>query len=110
MDSLNHSEDVPPIVLRQFGELLSTRAIGEDVRQLVESIVNGGGVARIDFTGVDGITISFADEVFGKLALKWGLERLRAAIRVRNADDEIARTISFAVNGRLSAPPARAAE
>ncbi|MDX2199914.1 MAG: STAS-like domain-containing protein [Phycisphaerae bacterium] len=110
MDSLNRSETVPPIVLRQYGEFLSTRVIGEDVRRLVEAIVEDGGEARIDFTGVDGITISFADEVFGKLALKWGLERLRGAIRSRNAHDEIARTISFAVNGRLSAPPARAAE
>lgn len=100
-DSSNHSDRAAPILLCQFGEFLATRTLGDDARRLIEQSVHQDGVARIDFSGVDGITISFADEVFGKLALQWGLDLLRGRIRVRNANEGIARTIQFAISTRL---------
>lgn len=102
-DSSNHLEKATPILLRQFGEFLATRTLGDDARRLIEQSVHQDGVARIDFAGVDGITISFADEVFGKLVLQWGLDLLRSRIRVRNANEGIARTIQFAISTRLPA-------
>lgn len=89
------------IHLRQYGEFLGSRALGEDARSLVERTSETADRIIIDFGTVDGISISFADELFGKLAEQWGLDRLRALIQLENCNAGIGRMIQFAIRTRI---------
>ncbi len=51
---------------------LGTRAGGRRVRQQIENLLTDADRVRIDFEGIDVITSSFADEVFGRLFLQLG--------------------------------------
>ena len=55
--------------VRRFGSYLSTRATAERLRNEVEQEIRSTGAytVAIDFTDVEAITISFADEFIGRL-------------------------------------------
>ncbi len=56
----------------------------------------------IDFNGVDTMTPSFADECFGKLAEKIGVERFRKAISLVGADETIKTLVNSVLALRLT--------
>lgn len=56
----------------EHGEVLGGRVLGEEVRQKVVRLVKSGQSVVLDMAGVEAISPSFADEIFGKLPLEVG--------------------------------------
>ena len=89
--------------LQQFGDFLGTRLLGKEAREVVVSALGSEAEVIVDFSGITGISVSFADEFGGKLLDAIGVETFRARVRFRNADKGIADIVRFAMNGRLRA-------
>lgn len=82
-----------------------TRTQGERVRNEMNSLIDKmseGDRLVIDFNGVEGMTPSFADECFGKLAKILGPARFKAVVLLTNANDSIRVLINSVLSHRLS--------
>lgn len=60
-----------------FGENLGTRMLGEKVRNELMPLINGNEKVVLDFSGVNVVSNSFADECLGKILLVMPLEDLK---------------------------------
>lgn len=89
------------IELKRFDKMLLTRDRGERVRTKAERALAAGQDVVFDFSEVDVVTPSFADEVFGDLAVALGKESLRARIRVVHASKEVRHLLAVVVANRL---------
>lgn len=86
------------------GEFL-TRRQGEKIRErLVQLHKRLGADASIvvDFTGVDTMTPSFADECFGKFAEIIGALEFRKVVSLIGADETIRTLVNLVLSERLS--------
>ncbi len=63
---------------REFGENLGTRPLGERVREQLMPLIEQNDRVVLDFTGVDVVSNSFADECIAKLLLTMPLSELKA--------------------------------
>ena len=63
---------------RNYGENLVTRQLGCQVRERLMPLLKGDDVVVLDFTGVDVVSNSFADECIAKLLLTMSLAELKA--------------------------------
>lgn len=59
------------------------------------------GLVIVDLDGISDITPSVADEAFGKLAEKFGLERFERTVIFRGGTTLASRLISFVMKTRL---------
>ncbi len=67
------------VQMSKYGRSLVTRMAGRAAYEEVSQIIAGSRTRVVfDFDGVDSITNSFADEVFGHLVADMGIEDLRA--------------------------------
>lgn len=62
----------------QFGENLGTRQLGKVAREKLMPLLNGDEKVVLDFTGIDVVSNSFADECIAKLLIDMPLETLKA--------------------------------
>lgn len=63
---------------RDYGENLGTRQLGCQVRERLMPLLEGEERVVLDFTGVDVVSNSFADECIAKLLLTMSLAELKA--------------------------------
>lgn len=92
------------IKMNKFGSSLTTRASGRNAYQEISKIVETSeNVVVFDFAGIEVISNSFADEVFGRLASDYGMEGLRKRTTFVNVAPFWARVIREAIDGRLAA-------
>lgn len=56
----------------KHGEVLGGRILGEEIRAEVVRLVKAGEVVVLDLDGVEAVSPSFADEIFGKLPQEVG--------------------------------------
>ena len=63
---------------RDFGENLGTRQLGQQVRQQLIPLLKKDERVVLDFTGVNVVSNSFADECIAKLLLTMSLDELKA--------------------------------
>ena len=63
---------------RDFGENLGTRQLGQQAREKLMPLLEGDERVVLDFTGVDVVSNSFADECIAKLLLTMPLAELKA--------------------------------
>ncbi|MBR1550244.1 MAG: STAS-like domain-containing protein [Bacteroidales bacterium] len=63
---------------RDFGENLGTRQLGQQAREKLMPLLEGDERVVLDFTGVDVVSNSFADECIAKLLLTMSLAELKA--------------------------------
>jgi STAS-like domain of unknown function (DUF4325) len=89
------------VILSEFGDSLGTRFLGEEVRRAIEVHLSHGESSLIEFSNVVAITHSFADEVFGELISKLGLEKFKQVIRFSGVSEESRAIIRFAISERL---------
>lgn len=82
------------IPLADFGPDVSGRGLGESIRDQVDAAVNE---VVFDCAGIETMSPSFADELFGKLAVQ---QNRPASLRVANASPEVTSVIRFAVRER----------
>ncbi|MDO4539331.1 MAG: STAS-like domain-containing protein [Coriobacteriales bacterium] len=89
------------IAMREFGRSLVTRASGRAAyAQIAETLDAAGDVVVFDFNGVDSITNSFADEVFGHLVADMGMDALRVRTTFAGIAPFWARIVRSAMDAR----------
>ena len=87
----------------QFGNIndsLGTRSLGNKLRLEIEENLKKGEFISFDFSNVNVISHSFADECFGKLLLKWEIEELKKTTTFTNINPIIKKIISFTLKER----------
>jgi STAS-like domain of unknown function (DUF4325) len=93
--SISKTTDGYTVALAAWGPDLSGRTLGESVRQ---DVIGLEPAVVFDCTGIESMSPSFADEVFGKLASSPDSERPH--ISVVNAPVDVLSAIRFAVHER----------
>lgn len=90
------------IRMSDFGSSLCTRSSGRLVYSLIIDSLNDSKSNRIvfDFSGVDSVTNSFADEVFGRLVCELGMDTLKSRTTFVNVKVFPAKVIRMAMNNR----------
>lgn len=92
------------IAMRKFGSALVTRKAGRDAYAAIAPNIRDGNVV-FDFDGVDTVTNSFSDEVFGRLAFEFGMDELRARTRFVNVSPFWAKVIRITMDTRAAQRP-----
>jgi hypothetical protein len=91
------------IEMSSFGTSLTTRVAGRSAyKEIVSKIESSDDTVVFDFSGVDSITNSFADEVFGRLALDFGIDQLREFTTFRSIKPFWAHVVRSAMDTRDS--------
>lgn len=68
---------------KEFGENLGTRPLGKRVREQLFPLIEQNDCVVLDFTGVDVVSNSFADECIAKLLLVMSLSELKSRTTFR---------------------------
>ena len=63
---------------REYGQNLGTRPLGKRVREQLLPLIEQNERVVLDFTGVDVVSNSFADECIAKLLLEMPLAELKS--------------------------------
>ena len=91
------------IKMRDFGRSLVTRSAGRLAYDAISpAVASATERVVLDFEGVDVITNSFADEVFGHLVLDMGMDELRARTTFRGVQPFFAQVVRTAMDSRES--------
>ena len=62
----------------KYGDSMGTRLLGARIRADLRPLLDGDEKVVLDFTGLDTVTNSFADECITKLLLEMPLDELKA--------------------------------
>ncbi len=96
-----------PVIIK-VGELFSkydflgSRGSGEQLRKEIDSLLGQENQkVLLDFKGIDRISHSFADEVFGLLSVKFGLDYIKTHLALQNAQENIKVMANFVVKERM---------
>ncbi len=84
-------------ISQHAGRDLGSRRGGARVRQELRNLLRVQGQVVVDFAGVNVITSSFADEVFGRLFVELGPRAFMSRIVLRNVDPTIDGLIDRAI-------------
>ena len=91
------------IEMKEFGRSLVSRASGRLAYVgIAQSVASSKEAVVFDFSGVEIVTNSFADEVFGRLAYEMGMDELKRRTTFRNVPPFWARIIRNAMEARAS--------
>lgn len=83
-------------------DFLGSRDSGEQLREkIIELLSQEGSQVVINFRGIDRISHSFADEVFGLLYVRFGLDVIKQQIQLENAQDNIRSLANFVIKERM---------
>ena len=61
-----------------YGDSMGTRLLGAQIRANLRPLLDGDEKVVLDFSGVDTVTNSFADECIAKLLLEMSLDQLKS--------------------------------
>jgi len=97
--------NVTVIRMKEFGEILGTRGLGERVRdQIVSSLHSSDARIVLDFEGVQVMTQSFGDELFRKLAAQINQEDV-ARVRARGMSEDVLAVLRYSVSKKEPVTP-----
>jgi hypothetical protein len=83
------------------GPFLGTRHLGEGVRkEILQALDVGSPVVILDFSNVEGMSQSFADECIGKLLVQIGKSKFRGNIRFKAASSSITPVLKLVISQR----------
>ncbi len=88
---------------KQFGENLGTRQLGEVARKKLMPLLNGDEKVVLDFTGIDVVSNSFADECIAKLLIDMPLETLKARTTFKGLNPLAENCVLTAIKRRYAA-------
>ncbi|MGK4007896.1 STAS-like domain-containing protein [Sorangium sp. So ce1036] len=89
------------VKLADFGSMLGTRILGMRIRTEIERKIDAGeGPVVLDAAGVSTMSHSFADECFGKLAERRGLDAFIGAVRFRNVPPDLNSVLRYVIGSR----------
>lgn len=86
-----------------INENLGTRQLGERVRSLLLELIKENDKVVLDFTGVNVVSNSFADECLAKLLFTMSLEELKQRTTFRGLNEFARKNIAIAFRRRLNA-------
>ncbi len=86
-----------------FGKNLGTRLLGEKARLTLLPMIQGEERVILDFSGVEVVSNSFADECLAKLLLVMPLDELKKRTTFRGLNDFARKNIAVAFKRRLLA-------
>ena len=90
---------------REFGEYLGTRMLGERARNQLLPLIRQYDKVVLDFSGVEVVANSFADECLGKLLLTMSLDELKSKTTFVSVNDFAKTNIIVALRRRLATVP-----
>ena len=85
---------------KEFGENLGTRPLGRRVREQVLPLIEQNDCVVLDFTGVDVVSNSFADECIAKLLLEMSLSELKSRTTFRGLNPIASESVLTALRRR----------
>lgn len=85
---------------REYGENLGTRPLGKRVREQLMPLLEQGERVVLDFTGVDVVSNSFADECIAKLLLTMPLADLKNRTTFRGLNPIASESVLTALQRR----------
>ncbi len=89
---------VMTLPMKDYGEILGTRGLGERVRaRIIELLRSSADRIVLDFQGVRVMTQSFGDEVFRKLSAEVKQDEL-SRISVHNLSDDVRAVLKYSAS------------
>lgn len=88
---------------------LASRKSAAAYRMKVLKAITGGHMVTLDLSAVESISSSFADELFGILALQIGPRALISNVKINGAKEHVYLSISRAIHSRLNSQDKSAA-
>ena len=85
---------------KEFGENLGTRQLGKRVREQLLPIIEQNDCVVLDFTGVDVVSNSFADECIAKLLFVMPLSELKRRTTFRGLNPVASESVLTALRRR----------
>ena len=85
---------------RDFGQNLGTRPLGKRVREQLLPLIEQNECVVLDFTGVDVVSNSFADECVAKLLLEMPLSELKKRTTFRGLNPISSESVLTALRRR----------
>ena len=81
---------------------LASRKLAIPHREHIEQAFNNSEIMQIqiDLSGVESISQSYADEIFGVLVEEFGCEDVLHKIKIRNAKDYVLENIAIVIDRR----------
>ncbi len=84
----------------KYGDSMGTRLLGARIRADLRPLLDGEEKVVLDFSGIDTVTNSFADECIAKLLLEMPLEELKAKTTFKGVAPLAERSILSALKRR----------
>lgn len=84
----------------KYGDSMGTRLLGAQIRADLRPLLDGEEKVVLDFSGIDTVTNSFADECIAKLLLELPLEQLKAKTTFTGLTSMTERSILSALKRR----------
>ena len=85
---------------REYGQNLGTRPLGKRVREQLRPLIEQNECVVLDFTGVDVVSNSFADECIAKLLLEMPLAELKSRTTFRGLNPIASESVLTALRRR----------
>lgn len=85
---------------KMIGENLGTRTLGNQVRQQLLPLIKNNDKVVLDFSGVNIVSNSFADESIGKLLLSMSFEELKRHTTFKGTNEFVRKNIAIALKRR----------
>lgn len=79
---------------------LASRSLAAQKRVEVEALLQSGDGVQVDFRGVESISGSYADELFGVLAQKLGTDKFIALIQLVQIQEHCLRVVAECIKIR----------
>lgn len=76
---------------------VGSRAAGEVIGELINQAFENGEKVILDFEGIDGITLSFGDEIIGIFTRLKGKEFIKENVSLINANENIKTIINIVI-------------
>jgi hypothetical protein len=86
--------------IKPKGSDLASRATGAALRESIEQSVRNAGLAKVDLSDVQTLAESFADEAFGVLALRHGVDWVVEHVEFHGASEAVLTTIARVIDRR----------
>jgi hypothetical protein len=84
----------------EYGTDFGTRNMGQKLRQKLSALISAGDKVVLDFTGVNVVSNSFADECIAKLLLEMPLDELKRHTTFRGLNPLAERSVLVALQRR----------
>ena len=85
---------------REYGETLGTRPLGQRVREQLLPLIEQNECVVLDFTGVNVVSNSFADECIAKLLIEMPLAELKKRTTFRGLNPVASECVLTALRRR----------